>query len=86
MKAAFTCHRGSFEPLIMYFGLMNSPSTFQHMMNDILHDMTCVVVYMDDILIFTETEEGHDEIVLDVLRQLKENNLFIKPEKCFFKV
>ena len=56
------------------------------MMNDIFHDMPAVIVYIDDILIFTKNEEGHDEIVMEVLRRLKENNLFVKPEKCFFKV
>ena len=56
------------------------------MMNDIFHDMPTVIIYIDDILIFTKDEKGHDEIVLEVLRRLKENDLFVKPEKCFFKV
>ena len=85
-KAAFVCHRGAFEPLVMYFGLTNSPATFQTMMNALLNYMPNVIVYMEDILIFTETEEGHDEIILDILKRLKDNDLFIKPEKCFFKV
>ena len=85
-KAAFVCHGGVFEPLVMYFGLTNSPATFQTMMNALLNYMPNVIVYMEDILIFTETEEGHDEIILDILKRLKDNNLFIKPEKCFFKV
>jgi len=56
------------------------------MMNEIFHDMAVVVmVYIDDILIFTKTEEGHDEIVQDVLCRLRANDLFLKPEKCFFK-
>jgi len=55
-------------------------------MNKIFHDMTVVVmVYIDEILIFTKTEEGHDEIVQEVLRRLCANDLFLKPEKCFFK-
>ena len=87
-KAAFTTHRGAFEPLVMYFGLMNSPATFQTMMNSILRDLSdrgVVVVYIDDILIFTKTEEEHDEIVEEVLKRLEENDLFLKPEKCVFK-
>ena len=44
-----------------------------------------VMVYIDDILIFTRTEEGHDKIVQEVLRRLCTNDLFLKPEKCFFK-
>ena len=82
----FTCHRGAYEPLVMFFSLCNSPATFQTMMNDIFHDMPAVIVYIDDILIFTKDKKGHDEIVLEVLCRLKENDLFVKPEKCFFKV
>jgi hypothetical protein len=70
-KAAFSTHRGAFEPLVMYFGLMNSPATFQTMMNSILRDLSdqgVVVVYIDDILVFTKTEEEHDEIVEEVLK------------------
>jgi len=56
------------------------------MMNEIFHDMAVVVmVYIDNILIFTKTEEGHDKIVQEVLCRLRANNLFLKPEKCFFK-
>jgi len=44
-----------------------------------------VMVYIDDILIFTRTEEEHDKIVQEVLRRLRTNDLFLKPEKCFFK-
>jgi len=85
-KAAFACQDGAFEPLVMFFGLCNSPGTFQTMMNEIFHDMAVVVmVYIDDILIFTMTEEGHDKIVREVLRRLRANDLFLKPEKCFFK-
>jgi len=59
---------------------------FQTMMNEIFHDMAVVVmVYIDDILIFTKTKEGHDKIVEEVLRRLHANDLFLKPEKCFFK-
>ena len=56
-KAAFTCHRGSFEPLVMYFGLCNSPATLQAMMNEIIADMEDIlVVYINDLLIFTKTD------------------------------
>ena len=86
-KAAFTCFRRSFEPLIMYFRLCNSPTTFQVMMNKIFIDMDDVVaVYINDLTIFTKTENQaeHDKIVLEVLRCLEENDLFVKPEKCTF--
>jgi len=55
-------------------------------MNEIFHDMAVVVmVYINDILISTKTEEGHDEIIQEVLCRLRANDLFLKPEKCFFK-
>ena len=72
--------------MVMFFGLCNSSATFQTMMNDIFHDMPAVIVYIDNILIFMKDEKGHDETVMEVLQRLKENNLFVKPEKCFFKV
>ena len=86
-KAAFVCFHGAFEPLVMYFGLCNSPATFQAMMNEIFTDMDdVVVVYIDDLMIFTKTDNQaeHDRIVLEVLRRLEENDLFVKPEKCTF--
>jgi hypothetical protein len=73
----------------MYFGLCNSPATFQAMMNEIFADMEDVmVVYINDLLIFTKTDnqEEHDKIVLEVLRRLEEHDLFVKPEKCSFRV
>ena len=87
-KAAFRTNRGSFEPLVMFFGLCNSPATFQTMMNDIfkeLIDEGVVVVYMDDILIFTKTKEELEKITCRVLQILKNHNLYLKPEKCTFE-
>ena len=88
-KAAFSMPEGSFEPTVMFFGLTNSPATFQAMMNDLLRDLVMeekVAVFIDDVMVATETEEGHDEIVEEVLRRLEENDLFVKPEKCVWKV
>jgi len=68
---------------------VNSPATFQGMMNEILRDIINegkVVAFVDNVLIGIETEEGHDKIVEDVLRRLEENNLYVKPEKCAWKV
>ena len=73
----------------MFFGLTNSPVTFQAMMNDLLRDLVVeekVAVFIDDVMVATETEEGHDEIVEEVLRRLEENDLFVKPEKCVWKI
>ena len=73
----------------MFFGLTNSPATFQAMMNDLLRDLVVeekIAVFIDDVMIATETEEEHDEIVEEVLRRLEENDLFVKPEKCVWKI
>ena len=88
-KGVFTTHVRSFEPTVMFFGMTNLPATFQMIMNEILRDMINkgkVVAFVDDILVETETEEGHDEIVEEVLKRLEENNLYVKPEKCVWKV
>jgi len=88
-KRAFTTHIRSFEPTIMFFGMTNSPAMFQAMINEILRDMINeekVVAFVDNVLVGTETEEGHDEIVEEVLRRLEENNLYVKLEKCAWKV
>jgi len=73
----------------MFFGMTNSPAMFQGMMNEILRDMINegkVAVFIDDMLIGTETEKGHDEIIEEVLKRLEENNLYMKPEKYAWKV
>jgi len=88
-KAVFTTHLGVFKPTVMFFGLTNSPATFQVMMNDILRDLINtgeVAVFMDNVLVGTEEEEKHDEIVEEVLRRMEENDLYVKPEKCIWKV
>src|SRR6202453_4591050 len=72
----------------MFFGLTNSPVSFQTMMNAILKDLIDqghVVVYMDNILMFSKDLEQHRRIVNEVVRRLKENDLFLKPQKCFFE-
>ena len=88
-KKAFTTYVGSFEPTVMFFGMINSPATFQAMMNKILRDMINegkVAAFVDNVLVGTETEERHNEIVEEVLRRLEENDLYVKPEKYVWKV
>ena len=85
---AFTTHVGSFEPMVMFFGMTNSPATFQGMMNEIMRDLINegkVAVFVDDVLVGTNSEEEHDEIVVEVLKRLEENDLHVKPEKCSWK-
>jgi len=84
-KEAFTIHVGSFKPTVMFFGMTNSPAIFQAIINKILRDLINkgkVAVFVDNMLVGTETKEGHDEIVDEVLRRLEENELYVKPEKC----
>jgi len=72
----------------MFFGITNSPATFQGMMNEIMRDLINegkVAVFVDDVLVGTDGEEEHDEIVAEVLKRLEENNLYMKPEKCSWK-
>ena len=85
----FTTPEGSFELTVIFFGLTNSPATFQAMMNELLRDLINigkVVVFIDDVIIRTESEEGHDELVAEVIKRLEENNLYIKLEKYKWKV
>jgi len=86
-KTAFRTRYGLFEFRVMPFGLTNAPSTFQNMMNHIFSDMldVGVLAYMDDILIYTDTEERHDNTIRKVLRRLQENGLAVSTEKCIWK-
>ena len=84
-KVAFTMHIKAYELIVMYFGLTNSSATFQTMMNDLFQDLINqgdTATFIDDILVATDTEEGHNELIEEVLRRLEENDLFVKPEKC----
>jgi len=84
-KAVFTTPEGFFESTVMFFGLTNSPAAFQAMMNELLRDLINigkVAAFIDNVIVGTKMEEGHDEIVVEVIRKLEENNLYVKPEKC----
>ena len=89
-KATFKTNRGLFEPTVMFFGLTNSPSTFQSMMDTIFKDLVLtgkVVIYMDSILIATPDDlTHHQQLVHRVLDRLKEHNLYLKLKKCIFEV
>jgi hypothetical protein len=83
-KTAFRTRYGLYEYTVMPFGLANTPATFQEAMETIFSDMLDrgLLIYMDDFLIYSETEEEHTQKVLEVLQRLKENNLAIAPDKC----
>ena len=83
-KTVFSMPEGAFEPTVMFFRLTNLLAMFQVMMNNLLRNMIErreVVVFIDDMIIVTETKKGHSEIVKEVLRRIEENNLFVKLEK-----
>jgi hypothetical protein len=87
-KAAFITNKGLFELTVMFFGLRNSPATFQAMMDDYFRDMIdegWIAIYMDDILIHARTKEDLEKRTKRVLKRLKEHNLYLKPEKCKFE-
>jgi len=87
-KVAFTTHVGLFELVVIFFGMTNSPAMFQRMMNEIMRDLINegkMAVFVDDVLVGTDSEEGHDKIVVEVLKRLEENDLYMKPEKCSWK-
>ena len=73
----------------MFFRITNLPATFQAMINEILRDLvneSKIIVFVDNVLVGTETKKAHNEIVEKVLRRLKENDLYVKPEKYTWKV
>ena len=85
-KTAFrTCYR-SFEWSVMPFGLTNAPTTFQQFMNDIFSNLldVCVVIYLDDILIYSNNMSEHHWYVKEVLKHLYKTGLYAKAEKCKF--
>ncbi|MBW0548856.1 hypothetical protein O181_088571 [Austropuccinia psidii MF-1] len=86
-----TCFRtkyGSYEYLVIPFGLTNAPASFQNIVNAIFQDLldSYVVVYLDDIMVFSKSEEEHVTHVSNVLSRLRANNLFPKASKCLFHV
>jgi len=88
-KTAFITPERSFEPTVMFFRLTNSPAIFQAMMNELLRDLINtgkVAAFIDDMIVGTETKERHDELVAEVIKRLEANDLYVKPEKCKWKV
>ena len=88
-KVLFITPEGSFEPTVMFFGLTNSLATFQTMMNRLLRDLINtrkVVAFIDNIIVGIESEEGHNKLVEEIIKRLEKNDLYIKLEKCKWKV
>ena len=81
---AFTTPEGLFKLMVMFFKLTNSPVTFQTIINEILQDLINIgkmASFIDNVIVGTETEEEYDEVVKEVVKQLAENNLYVKLEK-----
>ena len=88
-KVAFTIPEGSFELMVMFFRLTNSLAIFQTMMNELLRDLINigkVAIFINDVIVETGIEDRHDKIVAEVIRRLKKNDLYMKLEKCKWKV
>ncbi|KAF8750725.1 hypothetical protein RHS01_09093 [Rhizoctonia solani] len=87
-KTAFCTKYGLYKSLVMTFGLTNAPATFQHFMNKLFKDLldVCVIIYLDDILIYSRDDATHTRHVHKVLQRLMENQLFCKASKCTFHV
>ena len=85
-KTAFRTRYGHYEWLVVPFGLTSAPATFMHLMNSIFHDLSdrCVVVFLDDILIYSKDEKQHIKDVELVLARLQQHNLKVKLAKCEF--
>jgi len=84
-KLAFNTPIGLFKPLVMYFGMTNTPGAFQSLMNEIFRDMIInmlIVIYLDDILIFSKSLTEQHKTTKEVLQRLWLHDLYLKPEKC----
>jgi len=85
-KTTFCTHYGAFEWSVMPFGLTNAPAAFQRFMNDMFSDLldVCIVVYLDDILIYSDDITQHQSHIKEVLKRLRKAGLYVKAEKCEF--
>lgn len=85
-KTAFKTHQGHYQFKVMPFGLTNAPATFQCIMNEVLAPFLCkfVMVFLDDILMYSPTLESHSHHLSLVLHKLRENKLYMKQSKCSF--
>ena len=88
LKTAFLTRYGLYEFTVLPFGLTSVLATFMRLMNDVFRDLldVCIIIYLDDILIYSRNEEEHKEHVKLVLEKLQEYKLYAKKQKCEFGV
>ena len=88
-KAAFKTNCGLYKPTVMFFGLCNTPATFQVFINHIFKELInkeLILLYLDDLMIFSEDDDQHESMTKRVFKILRKNRLYLKPEKCEFDV
>ena len=85
-KTAFRTRYGHYEFVVMPFGLTNAPAAFMDLMNSVCRPMLdrSVIVFIDDILVYSRTREQHEEHLRELLRVLRAERLFAKFSKCDF--
>lgn len=85
-KTAFRTHLGLYEMTVMPYGLTNAPANFQFFINRVLADLIDIkcTVYLDDILVFSKTQDEHDQTVREILTRLRADGLYANPAKCEF--
>ncbi|THH06735.1 hypothetical protein EW145_g3878 [Phellinidium pouzarii] len=87
-KATFRTNLGLFEPTVMFFGLCNVLATFQAFVDEIFKELVyrdMIIIYLDDVLIFSQDLQQHQKLVIEVLKIMWEHHLYLKPQKCKFE-
>jgi len=85
-KTTFTTKYGTYEYLVMPFGLTNAPAAFQRWINRTLQSYIniCCIVYLDDVLIYSDSPEQHQKDVAAIIRAIRKQGMSLKPSKCEF--
>jgi len=87
-KTAVRTQYGHYEFLVMSFGLTNAPATFMHLMNSVFQPYlgSCIIMFIDDILVYSRSREDHEQHLRNVLQTLREKKLYAQFSKCEFRL